>query len=35
MARVKRHGMALQDSLRSEIPAWDPLAIMRQERQAR
>ena len=29
------HGMALQDSLRSEIPAWDPLAIMRQERQAR
>ena len=29
------HGMALQDNLRSEIPAWDPLAIMRQERQAR
>ena len=29
------HGMALQDRLRSEIPAWDPLAIMCQERQAR
>ena len=35
VARVKTHGMALQDSLRSEIPAWDPLAILRQERQAR
>ena len=29
------HGIALQDRLRSEIPAWDPLAIMRQERHAR
>ncbi len=29
------HGMALQDSLRSGIPAWDPLTFVRQERQAR
>ena len=26
------HGMALQDSLRSEVPAWDTMTVMRQER---
>ena len=26
------HGMALQDSLRSEIPPWDALKILREER---
>jgi len=28
------HGMALQDSLRNEVPPWDPVKIMRQEREA-
>ena len=26
------HGMALQDSLRNEVPAWDSLKVLREER---
>jgi metal-responsive CopG/Arc/MetJ family transcriptional regulator len=29
------HGMALQDSLRSEVPGWDTLKVLREERAAR
>jgi metal-responsive CopG/Arc/MetJ family transcriptional regulator len=29
------HGMALQDSLRSEVPGWDTLKVLREERATR